>query len=385
MIGNRFLRYIKPTPPRHLSRADLFISYLQYKVKDATTRASHITPNGYGSRLLMDIIKIADIDTLSYSKDPYAQLLPMLKDLEKLVDPRNGKHTTRTLFVKSRTSCFELIAPSRLQNPLSTIPIDKEYNDPSWSAINPLRIVDMGTTDLHFSVHSGYLHYPSHGPIYTVYTIDCMALVLKFIAYRKAIQQIDDEDQIILDFLNTEIIVPTLLKDSTSIWLRNLYKQQLLSGSPLEFHTSTMWDVITTDVVGPDITGAISDILHLKRDLENQSLSPQTVLSSLKITIDDISFSQYFTQLWLTTQSPNLKPFLWVEALKYLAWWEMILLTASYQPDAPSTIALRRDILRDIRLLVMMRPWQEITNSFPFKTMVRSKIEGLYTYLKTYS
>lgn len=385
MIGNRFLRYVKPTPPRHLTKVDQFVGYLKYKVKDATNRASHITPNGYGSRLLVDIIKLADIDELLAARDPYIYLAPILKDLEKPVDPRTGRHTTRSLFVKSRTPCFELISPSRTLQPITDFPIDKDYGDPAWSAIRPLRILDMGTSDLHFSVHSGYIHYPSHGPTHAVYTIDCLALVLKFLAYYKSLPYIPNRDQVILDFLNNDVIVPTLLNDSVAIWMRNLYKQQLLTGSPLEFHTSTMWDVITTDVVGPDITGAIGDVLHVKRDLTSQSLSPQTALASLSVTPNGQSFSDYFTHLFNTTQSPNLKPFLWVEALKYLAWWEMILLTASYAPDAPSTIALRRDILRDIRLLMMMRPWQEVITSFPLKTIIRSKIEGLYGYLKAYS
>lgn len=385
MIGNRFTRYLKHTSPRHLSRVQLFVSYLEYRVKDATNRASHITPNGYGSRLLVDIIKLSDIDALIRSTNPYEYIEPILKDLEKPVDPRNGRHTTRSLFVKSRTPCFELISPSRLINPILDIPFDKEYDDPAWSSVSPFRVVEMGTSDLHFSVHSGYLHYPSHGPTHVVYTIDCAALVLKFLAYYKAKSTNDDRDQLILDYVHNEVTIPSLLHDSTAIWLRNLYKQQLLTGSPLEFHTSTMWDVITTDVVGPNIAGAITDVIHVKNDLINQSFQPQAVLSSLLVSPSGESFSNYFTQLWTTTQSPALKPFIWVEALKYIAWWEMILLVASYAPDSPASIALRRDVLRDVRIMIMMKPWQEIYNSYPFKTIVRSKIEGLYGYLKTYS
>ena len=384
MLGSRFSRYAKPMPPRHFSRLDLFARFLNHRVKDATMRASHITPNGYGSRLLVEIIKLADLNVILSTGDLPSYLLPILKDLEKPIDPRNGRHTTKSLFIKSGSPCFELISPSRLPNPFITIPWDKPYEDPTWSEIRPLRMVDLGTADLHFSAHSGYLTYTTRGPTHAVYTLDCLSLIGKFVAYYKSRTMVDNVDQVILDFLHTEIITPMLLNDSASIWLRNLYKQQLLTGSPLEFHTSTMWDVVTSDVIGPDVTGAVADIIHIKRDLINQTINPQTALSSLPGSPSGDSLATYFTRLYDTTQSPDGKPFLWVDCLKYLNWWELILLTASYSSDTPATISLKRDVLRDVRLMVMIKPWQEIYNSYPFKTIVRAKIDGLNSYLKSY-
>lgn len=388
MTGERFLRFLKPTPARHLTKVELFTRYLAYKTKDAKQRASHITPNGYGSRLLMEIIKLADLDylfaRLSNKNEINNYLTMILKDLEKPVDPRNGRHTTRSLFVKSKTPCFEIISPSRLHSPLNEIPFDKPYTDPQWDTVRPFRVLDMGTCDVHFSAHSGYLHYRDRGPTHAVYTIDCYALIMKFLAYYQSQSQIDNLDQTILDFLHQDVIIPSLLDDTVSIWLRNLYKQQLLISSPLEFHLSTMWDVITSDTIGPDVNAAVQDILHLKRDLQNQAITAQTALASMLVTTSGQSFSEYTRDLFTSTQAPDLKPFIWVECLKYLAWWEMILLVTSYTPDNPSVIAFRRDVIRDVRLWTMMRPWQEIYNSYPFQSMVRSRLEGLYTYLKNH-
>lgn len=385
MPGGRFVQYLKPVPPRHMARLNLFMGFLNNKVNDGIMRASHLTPNGNGSRLLTEIIKLADLDTLLIKDDPYKRtgpgLIPIIKDLEKPIDVRIGKHTMHSLFIKSKTPCFELITPSRRNNPLGDIPWDMPYDHPSWKDVRPLRISDMGTADLKFNVHTDYLTYAKHGPTHAVYSLDCFALVSKFIAYYKYQKSVTNLDQCILGFIHNDVVIPTLLNDSLSIWLRNTYKQQLLSSSPLESHTSTIWDNITIDTIGSDFTGAMVDIQNLKRDLKNQSISAQTVLNSLLLSSDKKSFSSYYTELYETTRTPDQQPFVWVDCLKNVSWWEFIVMITSYVPDLPDSIALQRGVLRDVRLWIMLKPWQQVHGSIPFKTMVRNRLEGLYTYL----
>lgn len=386
MIGERFVRYLKPSPPRSMSRLNLFVNFLNRKAQDATSRASYITPNNYGSRLLIEIIKLADLDTLLLEGDPYNRmgeyLLSITKDLEKPIDVRIGKHTTQSLFVRSKTPCFELMTASRRRNPLVDIPYKQPYDSPEWKAVKPFRIVDMGTTDLRFQVYNDQLMYNRHGPTHMVYSLDCFALVSKFVAYYRAQKSITDRDQCLLNFVHEEIIVPTLLNDSIAIWLRNIYRQQLLSASPLESHTSTIWDIVNIDTLGSDFTGAMFDIQHLKTDLKNQSISNQTVFSSLPLSSNGESFTAYYTDLYDTTTTPNEQPYVWVDCLKNISWWEFILMVSSFVPDYPDVISLKRDVLRDVRFWLMVRPWQEIHQSLPYRTLIRSRLEGLYTYLR---
>lgn len=386
MIGDRFVRYLKPVPPRSMSRLNLFINFLDRKAADATNRASHTTPNGYGSRLLVDIIKLADLDNILSMGSPSDRLgeylLPIAKDLEKPIDVRIGKHTTQSLFIRSKSPCFELMTLSRRKNPLSEIPFKAPYSHPDWAKIQPLRIVDMGTMDLRFQVYSNQLMYDRHGPTHAVYSLDCVALVAKFVAYYRAQPQIINRDQTLLDFVHKEVIVPTLLRDSMAIWLRNIYRQQLLSASPLESHTSTIWDVVNIDTIGSDFTGAMIDINHLKNDLKSQAISAQTAMSSLLLGPDGEDFTSFYTQLWETTTTPNEQPYVWVDCLKNLSWWEFILMVASFVPDYPDVISLKRDVVRDVRFWLMMKPWQEVHQSIPYRTMIRSRLEGLYTYLQ---
>jgi hypothetical protein len=172
------------------------------------------------------------------------------------------------------------------------------------------------------------------------------------------------------------------VEDSTSIWLRNAFKEQLIVNSPLESRTSTIWDNITTDSIGSDFTGAMRDVTRLKDELRNQSITPQTFLSSLLMTEDYVSFSRYFTELTKTASVPNQQPYVWVDGIKNIAWWEFIILATSLSQTLPDVISFKRDILRDIRLWIMLKPWQEIHGSIPLKTMVRNRLEGLRDYLE---
>lgn len=383
MIGDRFVNHLKSVPPRYLPKLNLFLEFLSRKNSLAQDRANHTTPNGYGSRLIGSIIKLANLKEILTldSKDLGTYLLWIRKDLEKPIDVRQGKYSTRQLFIKSSTLCHELMTIGRTANPLLDIPFDVPYSDAKWHMIRPFRICDMGTTDLKFDVHTDYLQYRSHGPTYAVYSLDVIALVAKFVAYTKTLNDLKDIDQIILDFVHKEIVVPTLLNDSLSLWLRNIYKQQFLSVSPIESYTSTIWDVINIDTIGSDFNSAIGDIVHLRQDLKNQSITYQTALSSLPLSIDRESFTNYYKNLYATTSVPNEQAFLWVDCLKNLLWWEFILVTASFLPNHPDVLSLKRDALRDVRLWMMLKPWQNIHSSIPYQISIKSKLQGLYTYL----
>ncbi len=383
MIGDRFVNHLKSVPPRYLSKLNLFLEFLSRKNSLAQARANHLTPNGYGSRLLESIIKLSNLKEILTldSKDLSSYLLWIRKDLEKPIDVRQGNYSSKQLFIKSTTLCHELMTIGRTVNPLLDIPFEASYADAKWQKINPFRICDMGTTDLKFDVHTDYLYYRTHGPTYAVYSLDVIALVAKFVAYTKTLSNLSDIDQIILDFIHQEIIIPTLLNDSLSLWLRNIYKQQFLSVSPLESYTSTIWDVTNIDTIGSDFNSAMEDVLHIRQDLKNQSITYQTALSSLPLSTDGESFTNYYKNLYTTTSVPNEQAFLWVDCLKNLMWWEFILITASFMPNHPDVLSLKRDALRDLRLWMMLKPWQNIHNSIPYQISIKSKLQGLYTYL----
>jgi hypothetical protein len=369
-----------------MPRLNQFTRFLGRKIDDATMRASHITPNGYGSRILVDIIKLADMEVitnLTAIDQPFVSyLLSILKDLEKPIDVRVGKHTTHSLFIRSRTYCFELMTASRRRDPLSEIPWDKPYGHADWDNVKPLRIADMGTAELKFQVYNEQLMYPHRGPTHVVYSLDCFALVCKFTAYYQSLTKVENLDQCLLDFVHHEVIVPALLNDSLAIWLRNTYKEQFLSVSPLASHTSTIWDVVTIDTIGSDFTGAMVDVQHLRDDLQKSAITDLTVFSSLILGADGASFTDYYRELFYTSTTPDQQPFAWVDCLKHLNWWDFMLTIASVAPEFPDVLSLKRDAIRDVRFWLMFKPWQEIHGSIPYRTMIRARLEGLYNYLQ---
>ena len=385
MIGSRFITYLKPVPPRHLSRVNLFLSFLNFKIDDGTMRASYLTSNSYGMRLLTQIIKLADLDTLLLPDDPYkrrgSNLISWVKDLEKPIDVRQGKRTQSSLFIKSKQPCFELMIPSRRRNPLVEIPYGKPWSHSDWRKIKPFRITEMGPCDLIFKVFDERLDYTKQGPTHAIYTLDCFALVSMFVAYYQDQSSVPDLDQLILTFLHNEIVIPTLLNDSTALWLRNIYRQQFMSGSILSQKTPTVWDTITTDTLGADFNGAMVDIDHLKKDLRKGSISDLSALSSLLMTTKDQSLTSYYKELYDTTQSPDVSYYIWVDVLKNMGWWEMILLTGSFSSGFIDSTSFKRELLRDVRTGCLVRPWNEIPGSIPYKTYVKSHLEDMYKYL----
>jgi len=386
MIGERFVRHLRTVPPRSMPRLNQFSRFVGRKIDDGTNRASYLTPNGYGCRVLVEIIKLADLDVITapgnLDQRFTSYLLSILKDLEKPIDVRVGKHTYRSLFVHSKSHCFELMTPSRRRNPLAEIPTDQPYDHPSWADVKPFRIVDMGTADLKFQVYNERLDYPRRGPTHAVYSLDCYALVCKFAAYYRAQQNVSNIDQCLLDFVHNEVIVPTLLNDQVALWLRNTYRQQFFSVSPLESHTSTIWDVVTIDTIGSDFTGAMVDVQHLRDDLRKHAISDHTVFSSLIMNPDGDNFTSYYRDLFYTSTTPDEQPWAWVDCLKHLSWWEFILTISSIAPEFPDVISLKRDVIRDVRFWIMFKPWNEVHSSIPYRTMIRTRLEGLYSYLQ---
>lgn len=385
MIGHGFRSFLKEKPPRYLPKVNLFIEFLKFKSDEAINRASYINNNTYGIRLLSEIIKASDIASLLLTTKDQRALINAVneqtKELEKYIDIRNGKTTTNSLFINSSTACFELISPSRRMNPLIDIPFDKDYKDPKWTTIKPFRIVDMSSCDLTFKVYNDQLDYYSRAPTYSIYTLDCFALVCKFIAYYKANPK-GDIDQSILNFLHYEIIVPTLINDSVSIWMRNVYSQQFMTDSPLESKTATMWDNVNIDTLGTEFTAAMVDIVHLKTDLVNESIDPLTVMSSLILSTDKKNFISYYKELIETTGSPSNLNYAWIEGLKNSLWFEFILLMMSFSHNYPNVVSAKRFILRDIRITLMSKPWNNIRSSIPYKSIIKSKLEGMYHYLR---
>ena len=384
-IGSRFIEYLKPSPPRHMSRVVQLTNYLGSKIEEGTRRASFTNPDTNGVRLLRQILEICDLDTLlALSVKPGRlgeYLLSMTYELEKVIDVRIGKNTSQSLFINGKTRCYELVTPSRRKNPLSEIPLGSKYDSGDWDKIRPLRIWDMGVSNLTFRFNDGRLDYNHHCPSYAIYSLDCFALVAKFIAYYKSQTKNIDLDSVMVNYIYSEIIVPSLLSDSVSIWLRNIYRQQFLSDTKLESHNSTLWDNTNIVALGTEFNNAMYDINHLKVDLRKEVITYSEVLSSLPLTGDGQHFISYYKELYNTTQLSDQQPYIWVEFIKNVSWFEFVLLVSSFSPSIPNVTSFQRDLIREVRFAIMMKPWNEVRASIPLKNVILHRLEGMYAYL----
>lgn len=389
MLGNKIVENLNSHPSVNLPNLKLFLNFIKTKIKSHHHKSSTSisTP---GTRLLTEIINLSNVRSYLLSnpnnKNFEKDLLSRLSDIETVIDTRHFRKALPNQFVLSKSggsaSCYEIIVPARRQNPLVSIPIGKDYNDPAWSNINPFRVYDMGDFDLSFNVYKSRLDFYGKSPSYAIYTVDCFALIAKFIAYYKSSKwKIVDYENILQEFLHEEIVTKTLIGDILPIYLRNVFMQQFAISTDIKSSETADTDTTDLDTLGSEFSAAMFDIRKLKQFTANNNLHPLTVLSSILITPDNEDFISYYKNLYFTTQLPDDRTYFWVECVKNLRWWRFILTVFSLNPDHPYVISFYRDVLREVRIWMYIRPWNNIPSGYPYKGYVKKSIENLYEEL----
>jgi len=301
MYNNHFLTYLRQERTRLLPKVNQFLQFTNVKIEESIRRSSYTNSNSYGVRLLAEIIKSVDLEVVIPlyldKKFDLTDLTFMIRELEQPIDSRVVKtRPSSNYFISSRVKCDEVIIPVRRKHPMIDIPHYVSYQDARWDNIRPFRMMDISDCDLVYTAHQAKLLYHGVGPKFVVYTLDTVSLVSKFLSYFESHSTDGNLELIIMNFLHEEIVIPTLVKDSVSLWIRNNFRKTLISGSPLRSFTMTLWDNINGDTLGTTFNAAQRDVEALRTDLIKGSISPLVALSSLKLS-PDTTFTQYYLEL----------------------------------------------------------------------------------------
>jgi hypothetical protein len=374
---------LTPVSGRYMTRLRLFIEMLHRKLNASIDRAANVSFDGYGSRILANIIKQSDVESFLRTSESlqsfYTRSSQDAARLEKLIDPRIGLHSTAKMFIRSKTPCFELMAPIRTDvDP----PTDKPLSDPSWDAIRPFRMIDAGHCDYVVTFSTNYLTFQHRGPAYAVYGVDVNLLVTKFAAYCRYHGVSNSIDDDIYRFLRDHGVLPYMVDDFTSIWVRNMWRSQLITGSPLEDFTTTMWDAVGSIGLPAELKAALFDVRHLREDLISGAATPRYALSSLLVDMNEDSFSSYLGRLFSETKSSPIYHFKWLECIKYLSYIEFILVVTSLNPSNLDSVRFRQGLRVDTTEWLAARPWNAVKLSVPFSAMVELKVRGMRDYLE---
>ena len=246
----------------------------------------------------------------------------------------------------------------------------------SWQDVRPLRVNDTDASILKTNFQTGYLYYKSQGPSFVIYSLDCFALIMKMFHYFRNKQNGRPSDIDVALFLHDEIIVPSVLRDTATIWLRNAYQRQLISEKPLRSLTMTEWDEINPDSLGPSFTYAMQELQKFKFS-NNQPMLP---FSSFHMG-SEIRFIDYYKTLYSGTRLPDNKAYIWVNVVKNLAWWEFVILINSFSASHPSVRRLNTTLRRELYLWLNLKPWLEIKGSAATRESLERKLKVLYKYL----
>jgi len=384
-FAQRLLPYLSSTTTRATPKLNSFVAQLELRINDTIARSTKSLSGGAGMRLIAHLLKLGNLEAWLAAENPFTiprtGVLAVLGDMEKLIDPRGSQDINKTLFAKTTTPCFELLFPVH-RGSMGKLMDGVVYTDPYWKTIKPFRVVDMGKAPLTFTLHNGMLLFNRQGPTHVLYTLDCLALVAKFLSYAKYKGPTSDWDRLVQEFVQFEVVIPALVQDMFSLWLRNTYHQQLLPTSPLAIHTATVWDNVTQNTLGSELSPGLRDVQQLKSELDNNNLTPSGVVSSLPVAGGEM-LNRFWTDQIVHTQVTTQTSGEWLDYLKNLSLCEFLLTMTAMAPEQPYALNLHQVLTRIIRQACMTKPWNDLRQTSPYKTILQNRLEGMYSYLMT--
>lgn len=315
--------------------------------------------------LLERIIGMAQIESLLSMGDNFSQythgILPVLEEMNALFDPpQNTGKVTDFIAQKGSQFCKEYMFPTSTGDVFNDLPFGKGWDD--WISVKPLTIRLLPTSELTFYALGEKLQYRHDLPTIALFTLDCTALVMKYLSYLNA-KNInvfrDNEKSTLPQWLHQYVVYPTLIKDSVSLWMTGQYQRQLLAATPVTgSFQDYAWVSATAGRIGSQYPQAIQDITYLISQLESGSVTPNTFISSLYLP-DNTSVINESNRLSKSSIS-SYTQYRWGEYLSLTPLLDIILSALTLYPYKTENQNSIITIKRELRLFQMAHPWSSL-------------------------
>jgi hypothetical protein len=312
---------------------------------------------GYESnlvRLLRKILADAEIETLlrkAGDLDCYFDVLVYtVPRLNGIFDPVTTGLTFHDMAIRrSAVHTEEFFIPVACQDPVSDLPFDQGWD--AWRAVKPLRLVDLDSLELTFATWQDQIVFSKLPPARAVMTIDVAALVLQYIAFLR------EHDQALAqpEYLHRYVLIH-LLQDLEDLWLANVYGKLLARPSWFTDNPQRCIAQIIGDTrygfPGSELAIALQEVAGLIATCRGGAVTPAVLLQSLRLS--DGNIPGFLETLIATTATEDQRQGYWVEYLRDMHWLTLMYDAYQLQPEFVATQNLRRNLKRDIPILMFM-------------------------------
>lgn len=304
-----------------------------------------------GIELLRHVLFLVDHRVLD-TAETYADLVDMVLSASEvyydLLDGETNGRTLRGLFTLDR-SCNDHIVPMGYTSAVRDLPTTWEWDE--WDAIRPLRLLDTDSRELTYRLDEGRVRYKLDTPSVSVYGVDPITLVLKYMAWRRVNPNRDEWTE--HDYLYREVFAKGISLDITSVWLRNRYTdvvaQTVAESTDLSYTNYAYVHHNSYGYIPSQYTAGMKSVRRMIADVKKGTVTPDVALQSL-LTLTGPLFKEY-VELQDVAGVANLRQYAWAEALRDLPWLELAATMYSLRPQTPRYASLSTQLRLDIRSL----------------------------------
>jgi hypothetical protein len=332
---------------------------------------------GYESQgvvILRHILGQADIPALlTYDSDisRYAYgVAPILNDLERIIDPVTTGIVRKDLFIRNTShTTLEVLVPVTRADPLRSLPMDAGWD--AWATVRTVRLLSMDSAELTFHAYQDQIHLRHDMPSVVVIAIDIAALCLQYAAYRRTHPEAEDSVQA---YLHQYVLMNGFLEDLQNLWLRDRYLRMVQGDLTPEMSKPELHQHIRNNVygyIGSQYPAAMEEVYALVQRIQNGVTPAGHLLASLPMAQGTVT--QYVTAAQRDLELEDLRQNLWVMLLRDLPWIQLAYQAYQLNPRFTQFVSLQRQVIRDLKLVMNMRPWSNVHN-----TKVRQHVESQF-------
>lgn len=362
-------RFITPHAGYKLPEYTLFIQniliYLNKHVHRTELSMGYESPGISKIRQILNAVDYKWIQNRSHL-DIYLNYLRYEKDvLDMIFSQVNTGQDFHGLYV-SGTTTSEYLIPVDDVDTFNRLPINESWI--YWKYISPLKLHWTDTLELTFNVINSRIQYHKQQPVYNVYTLDTLALILKYIQWNREgkNEEIKPEDALTQQLFIHKYIIAPLLYDLTDCWLLQAIAMTIQN----QFNT-------TNDVVSNQFLNAIDDSQYaymgirlsdgfriLFREMQNiiHNTHPKVLLNSPLFLNKRSLYKKYLYYQYMTPIA-TLSSYEYLTIMRDIDLYDLILSIYKLSPNLPVTKSMMIEQKRQWNRILNRKPWNKCRNT----------------------